>query len=122
MIMKKLILTVVVTLMLLACEKEDASISVKYEVSNATSGTQIAYRNASAALISEWVEFESLQDTWSHSMMLEQGAIVYLSAMYMDSASSVKVRILVDGKIYKEGSSNNEPEKYLTVSGTIPYN
>lgn len=122
MIMKKLILTVVVTLMLLACEKEYASISVKYEVSNATSGTQIAYRNASAALISEWVEFESLQDTWSHNMMLEQGAIVYLSAMYMDSASSVKVRILVDGKIYKEGSSNNEPEKYLTVSGTIPYN
>jgi hypothetical protein len=67
------------------------------------------------------VNFDSGEDIRSYSFSGEKGDIVYVSAIYTDSASSVKVEILLDGKIYKSGSSNNEPGKYVIVSGTIPY-
>jgi len=52
---------------------------------------------------------------------MNKGDIVYLSAIYYDSTSFVKIQILVDGKVYKEGSNNERPEEYITISGTIPY-
>ena len=119
--MKKFICLSVVSMMLLACEKEDAAIMVTYEVSNAYADTEITYRNSDKQVIMESVAFESGEDTWHYSMESMQGDIVYLSARYMDTASSVKLRIIIDGKTYKEGSSNNEPDKYLTVAGTVPY-
>jgi hypothetical protein len=108
-------------MMLLACEKEDAAVEVRYQVYNAFAETEITFRNGDKQVVTESVTFESVEDSWNYSMESMQGDIVYLSARYSDTASSVKLRIIIDGKTYKEGSSNNEPEKFVTISGTVPY-
>ena len=119
--MKKLFFVLFVSLTWSACESDRADVLVRYEVSKAFADTEVSYMNADGTLVKEWIAFESGEDVWNYSMSGAQGQIVYLSAMYQDSASSVRLRILIDGKIYKEGSSDNEPDKYLTVSGTVPY-
>lgn len=119
--MKKFILALTVSMVSLACDKENAGMPVRYEISNAFADTEVTYMNGDGEVVKEWIAFESGGDVWDYSMTREQGGIVYLSAMYLDSASSVKIRILIDGKVYKEGSSNNEPDKYLTVAGTVPF-
>ena len=119
--MKKFIYISLIFLFAAGCEKERQEVPVKYEVSNAYSQTKISYRNSNGDVIDEIVDFESIEDVWNVSFMQNRGEIVYVSARYSDSTSSVNVRILIDGKVYKQGSSNNEPNKYVTVSGTIPY-
>ena len=119
--MKKLIYIYLIFILLVACEKERQEVMVKYEISNAYSKTEIDYRNSEGNIISETIDFESVEDVWNHSYTEKRGEIVYISARYTDTTSSVNVRIIVDGKIYKQGSSINEPNKYITVSGTIPY-
>lgn len=120
--MKKLIYITFVSLVLSSCAKENATSEVRYEVSRAYAETELTYRNSEGGVVTEWVAFESGEDVWVKEVQMKLGEIVYLSAMYLDSASSVKIRILIDGKTYKEGSSNNEPDKYLVVSGTVPFN
>jgi hypothetical protein len=119
--MKKIKYLFFVLILLVACDKEDQKIMVKYRVSNAFAATTLSYRNADDQLIKETVNFESAEDIWQIGMEKKRGDIVYLSAVYEDSTSSVRLEILVDGKIYKSGSSVQEPFKYLTLSGTIPY-
>ena len=119
--MKKFICISFVFLMLLSCDKENATVKVRYEASKAYADTEISYRDGDGQLVKEWVAFESGEDTWRFDMDLKKGDIVYISAMYQDTASSVRLRILIDRKVYKEGTSINEPEKYLIVSGTVPY-
>ena len=119
--MKKLIYLSLIFVVLLSCEKERQEVKVKYKISNAYSLTEIDYRNSDGTIINEKIDFESIEDVWSYSYTDKRGEIVYLSTRYTDSTSSVNVQIVVDGKVYKQGSSNNEPNKYITVSGTIPY-
>jgi hypothetical protein len=119
--MKKLFAVLFVSLIWVACENEAADVTVRYEVTDAFADTEVSYLDESGSLVKQWIGFESSEDVWSYNMSVETGEIVYLSAMYEDTASSVKLRILIDGKVYKQGSSANEPEKYLTVSGTVPY-
>lgn len=119
--MKKFIYISLVFLVLVGCEKEREEVSVKYEVSNAYAPTDISYRNSDGEIINETIEFQSVEDVWNFNYTEKRGEIVYVSTRYSDSTSSVNVRILIDGKVYKQGSSNNEPNKYITVSGTIPY-
>lgn len=119
--MNKLIYLVIVFMLLLSCTKEDEKQKVEYRVSNAMSSTNIAYRNAESVMINETVDFNSSEEIWNLVTEMNRGDIIYLSAVYYDSASSVTVEVLVDGKIYKQQSSVNEPEKYVIASGTIPY-
>jgi len=119
--MKKLIYITVFVFLIVACEKEREEVSVQYRVSNALAETEISYQDESGAILKETVNFESGQDIWAKSIILKRGEIVYLSAKYADSASSVKAQILIDGKVYKEKSSNQQPDEYVIVSGTIPY-
>ncbi len=119
--MKKFIYISLVFLFLVGCEKERQEVAVKYEVSDAYSQTEISYRNSEGEIINETIDFQSIEDVWNIDYKDKRGEIVYVSVRYSDSTSSVNVRILVDGKIYKQGSSINEPNKYVTVSGTIPY-
>lgn len=118
--MRNLIYIPIILVVIFACEKESTIIKVQYKVSKAYSETEITYRDVEKNLKTETVDFQSGQDVWQYSFEGEKGDIVYISTRYVDS-SSVKVQILMDGKIYKEGSSNNEPGIYVTVSGTIPY-
>ena len=119
--MKKFIYLFFVLALSAGCETDREVVPVSYQVSNAYSPVTIKYRNSDGAIISETINFESPEDRWEFPFDNERGEIVYLSAKYSDSASSVKLIIIIDGKIYKQGSSINEPDKYVTVSGTIPY-
>jgi len=119
--MKKFIYIFVLAFFALACEKDEQKLSVTYRLSNAIADTDLSYRNDEGQIVKETVEIESIEDVWTKPLEMNKGDIVYLSAIYYDSTSSVKIQILVDGKVYKEGSNNERPEEYITISGTIPY-
>lgn len=119
--MKRLIYLFLVLLLIYSCEDNREKVMVKYQISNAYSPVETKYKNADGNIIGEIIIFESAEDNWQYSFEKERGEIVYLSARYNDSTSSVKLMIIIDGKVYKQGSSVNEPEKYITISGTIPY-
>ena len=63
----------------------------------------------------------SMQDQWSYSFIADQGDIVFVSGNYKDINSGLNIRILVDGKVYKQGSSIGDTVKFVTVSGVVPY-
>jgi hypothetical protein len=53
--------------------------------------------------------------------MADEGEIVFVSAIYKDINSRINVRILIDGKVYKQGASKYDTVRYVTVSGTVPF-
>ncbi|RLD59416.1 MAG: hypothetical protein DRJ05_06440 [Bacteroidetes bacterium] len=119
--MKRIIYFSLLFILFSACDKEDETIVVQYNASNGYSETQIKYRDADGVLVSKDIVLVGGEDIWTYSFDANKGDIVYLSARYFDPNSSVTLQILLDGKIYKESTSNNETDKYLTISGTIPY-
>jgi hypothetical protein len=119
--MIKLFLSILIFIALVSCETEREKVTVGYEISDAYAQTEITYRNNEGSVVTDIFNFESTEDVWNYHYTEKRGEIVYISARYTDSTSSINVRILVDGKVYKQGSSVNEPNKYTTVSGTIPY-
>ncbi|MCD4735999.1 MAG: hypothetical protein K8R53_08150 [Bacteroidales bacterium] len=103
------------------CEKENEHQLIKYQISNAVSEVSFSYRINNGNLKEESILFNSKEDIWKYTFEANKGDIVYISARYTDSISSVTATILINGKIYKQGLSNNEPNKYVTVSGVVPY-
>ncbi|MBU2554788.1 MAG: hypothetical protein KKF98_10050 [Bacteroidetes bacterium] len=95
---------------------------VTYKATGAVSEFTLQYQNANHELITVNVTPESAADVWKFDLMAEEGEIVYLSGKYKDIHSGLLLQILIDGKVYKQGSSRYDTIKYLTVSGTIPYN
>ena len=58
---------------------------------------------------------------WKYEFIAEEGDIVFVTAIYKDITSAITIQILVDGKVYKQGSSTQDTIRYVTVSGTVPY-
>jgi hypothetical protein len=94
---------------------------VTYISSGASSEYQLQYRNDRQELVKIKVTPESASDKWNFEFMADQGEIVYISGNYKDIQSSLLIQILVDGKVYKQGNSQADTIKYLTVSGVVPY-
>ncbi len=119
--MKKLFYLTSITLLILsACAKQNGK-RVTYRAANAVSEFKIQYYDENNMLQSSTVYPESTQDIWQKEIIKEQGDIVYLSGKYNDINNSLKLQILIDGKVYKQAESKGDTVKYLTVSGTIPY-
>ena len=118
--MKKIIYILPFIFIMVACQK-DKEVKVSYIVTKAISGFDISYRNADGKVMSEWVNTSSAEDRWNYNFTASEGDIVYVSARYYDITSAINVQILVDGKVYKQGSSVHDTVSYVTVSGTIPY-
>ncbi len=118
--MKKFILIVAILMVILSCEKREDK-QVKYIATDATSAYTISYRNAAGEIITRNIAAQSKTDRWIQTFTAEQGQIVYLSGIYKDIESGLKLMILVDGKVYKQGSSSGDTVNYLTVSGVVPY-
>ncbi len=118
--MKKVILVILVIFTFAACEKKE-DIPVRYLATDAVSGFTVTYLNSAGDLITEEVTVASTEDEWDYSFKAKKGDIVYLSAIYTDITSGIKLVLLVDGKIYKQASSQHDTIKYVIVSGTIPY-
>lgn len=118
--MKKLLYILPVLLLLVSCQKTNEK-KVSYLITKSISGFDVNYRNADGTLIKEHIETASAEDRWQYDFMAEEGDIVFVSAIYKDVYSAIEVQLKVDGKIYKQGSSKQDTVKYVTVSGTIPY-
>ena len=119
--MKKILILLTGLVFFISCEKDSVTVNVQYRALNGYAETEITWRNANGNMNTETVKFESAADEWVRSFGLAKGEIVYLNGIYHDSLSSVKLQILIDGKVYKEKSSSNDPDKYIIVSGTVPY-
>ena len=118
--MKRLLYIIPILFVLVSCQK-DREKKVTYLVTKAISGFDVNYRTADGNLLSEHIETSSAQDEWRYGFTAEEGDIVFVSAIYDDMASSITVQILIDGKVYKQGSSVQDTIKYVTVSGTVPF-
>lgn len=119
--MKKILLiAVILFLALTACEKESEQ-AVTYRITNSDSGFEVNYRDGDGILQHEQVATQSAMDIWTYSFDALEGDIVFVSAIYKDINSAIKVQILLDGKVYKEGSSTSDTTKFVVVSGTVPY-
>lgn len=115
--MKKLVIILLV--ILAACEK-DNSRQVTYRITDSVSGFDVRYLDENRQLISEKIAVQSQQDVWQYNYTGEDGGIVFVSANYKDPASSIKVQILVDGKLFRQSASKHDTISFVTVSGVLP--
>ena len=118
--MKILLIIIAGLLVLISCERVNDK-TVKYLITNSISEYNVNYLNDQGELIKDVITANSAQDEWTYSYVGNEGDIVFVSTIYKDIHSAIKVQILIDGKVYKEGSSTHDTVKYVTVSGTIPY-
>jgi len=119
--MKKILLiTAILFLALTGCEKESEQ-AVTYRITNSDSGFEVNYLDGNGVLQHEQVATQSAQDIWTYSFDAFEGDIVFVSAIYKDINSAIKVQVLLNGKVYKEGSSTSDTTKYVVVSGTVPF-
>jgi hypothetical protein len=102
------------------CEKP-VDKTVEYKASGSVSPVSLTYRNEAGDLISTTFQATSVEDEWRYIFEAKQGSIIYLSAIYKDITSSVTLSLLIDGKTYKQASSEYDTLNYVIVSGTIPY-
>jgi len=102
-----------------ACEKSYEKKKITYQITRSISGFNVVYKNESNELIKDTIETNSADDIWSYNFDALPRDIVYVSASYKDTNSAVLVRILIDGKIYKQASTTKDTLSYVTVSGTV---
>ena len=118
--MKKLVYILPLLLILGSCEKSKEK-QVSYVITRSVSGFDVNYRIADGTLVKEHIETESAQEKWQYSYTAEEGDIIFVSAIYKDITSAISVQILIDGKVYKQGSSSQDTVRFVTVSGTVPF-
>ncbi|MBN1199074.1 MAG: hypothetical protein JXA23_06965 [Bacteroidales bacterium] len=118
--MKRFIILTTLLTSLISCEK-NADIPVRYHATGAISPFTVTYLDETGSLVTLQIPVASAEDEWDYSFTSRQGEIVYLSAIYKDITSGINLSILVDGKIYKQASSNFDTIHYVIVSGTIPF-
>lgn len=118
--MRRLLYILPLVFILASCQK-DVEKQVSYRITNSVSGFHVNYRAADGSLVMKDIESASAEDVWQYSFFAREGDIVFVSAIYKDISSAIDVRILIDGKVYKQGSSNQDTVKYVTVSGTVPF-
>ncbi len=107
-------------LAIVACNTTEQK-KVSYQGTKAISAYDLYYTDANQQLHDIEVEAKSAQDIWTLEFMADPGAIVYLSGKYEDDQSALKLLILIDGKVYKQAENQGDTLKFLTVSGSIPY-
>lgn len=119
--MRRIIVIIIALIFIfVSCNKTNTK-NVKYVATSSISAYNLQYMNDKNELIEVEVWPESAQDQWSYSYLAEEGDIVYISGRYNDINSSLKLMIVVDGKVYKQASNEADTLSYLIVSGTIPY-
>jgi len=118
--MKRIILILPLIFILFSCQKEKEK-KVSYLITKSVSGFDVNYSTANGELLKEHVVTASAQDRWEYDFIAEEGDIVFVSAIYKDITSAITVQIIIDGKVYKQGSSSQDTVRYVTVSGTVPY-
>lgn len=120
--MKNIIFGIVIlSIVLVSCNKHN-QVKISYEATASISEYSLYYKDADGNLAETVVTPQSAQDKWVHTHLGVEGDIVYISGIYSDINSGLKMVIKLDGKIYKQASNVGDTLKYLTVSGVVPYN
>lgn len=119
--MKRLIIIIFALVTIIASCTDVNKKNVKYIATGAISAYNLQHLNENNELVDIETTPQSAQDQWSYSYIADEGEIVYISGYYKDINSSLKLMILVDGKVYKQASNTSDTISILTVSGTIPY-
>ena len=117
---KTIIIAIGFMLLLVSCSDTNRK-KVTYITTGAISAYNLQYLNEKNELITTEVIPQSAQDEWVYKQIEDNGEIVYISGHYKDINSSLKIMILIDGKVYKQASNEADTISYLTVSGTVPY-
>ena len=119
--MKKLIsFTLILIVVLTACHKPYPK-KVTYITTGAVSAYNLQYLDDQNELVNTEITPQSAQDIWKYEYMSDPGEIVYVNGHYKDVNSALKIQLLIDGKVYKQGETQGDTLKYLVVSGVVPY-
>ena len=105
--MKRILLVIPLVFLLFSCEKTSEK-QVTYYITGSISGFDVNYRAAEGTLLSERIETSSAEDEWKYSFSAEEGDIVFVSAIYADISSAITVQVLINGKLFKQGSSSQD--------------
>jgi len=119
--MKKILIPIISILFVLTSCTDTNKKNVKYMATGAISAYNLQHMDSNSELTNLEFVPQSAQDIWSYSYIADEGDIVYLSGNYKDINSSLKLMILIDGKVYKQASNTADTIAFLTISGTIPY-
>ena len=103
-----------------SCSSTDKK-KVTYIATDAISEYSLQYLNENNNLTKIIVTPQSAQDEWNYNYIADDGDIVYISGNYADINSSLKIMILIDGKVYKQASNEADTLGYITVSGIVQY-
>ncbi len=109
------------SLLFTSCEKNDEIRKAEYRISDNQTGFEVSYRDENGEMQKQDVTPASKEDTWRYSFNVREGDILYISGIYDDINTGIKVQILLGGKLYKEKSSLYDTLNYVIVSGTVPY-
>ncbi len=120
--MKTRILNILFFLFALSsCEVNDDIRKITYRISDNESGFDVTYKNENDEMITENVNISSAEDVWEYSFQAQEGDIYYVSAIYKDINTGIKVQALIDGKVAGQNSSLYDTLHFVITSGTIPY-
>jgi methylthioribose-1-phosphate isomerase len=108
-------------LFLSSCEKDRDQHEITYFVTKSVSGFDATYLLGEDNFIEENVVVNSEAEIWTVSHFAKPGDIVYVSVLDTTASSFVNVRVMIDGKFYKEKTRDDVTTKPVTVSGTVPY-
>ena len=107
---------------MVSCEKDVEQKKVMYLVTDSVQGFSVSFTGPDGAKQpAQNVAMASEEDEWTYTFMTDPGSVVYLSVTDTLPDSFVKVMIFIDGKVYKQASRDDIPEKPVTVSGTVPF-
>lgn len=115
------VIVILILLVLDSCNFVTDEADVTYLVTGAASGFDVRYRDAEGVLVLERIQAGSESDVWQYDFTADAGEILFISARYYDINSGIRIRILLDGKIFREASSRFDTSAFVVVSGTIPY-
>jgi len=104
-----------------ACKKAD-NVNVTYLISGASNGFTLNYLDGSGVLVkNQKVQTQNEADKWQYSFSAEEGGIVFVSAIQKNHESGLTIKIILNGKVFKQGSSYQDTLNFVTVSGSIPF-
>ncbi len=102
-----------------SCQKQN-TVGVKYLISKASSTYELQYRDENGSLINMQQNPNSAEDKWEYNFISEEGEVVFISAKYFDSNTSINMQILLDGMVFKQTEEYGDSLKYIVVSGVVP--
>ncbi len=117
--MRKLILLLILLPFLLSCSK-NSEVKVEYLATSAISEYSLYFLNETGTVEMVAITPQSAGDKWNYSFIADKGDMVYLSGRYADVNSALTLIIKVGGKVYKQGYSQADTVKFLTISGVVP--